>query len=56
LERFSNSGLRDVESLIVETRRSINRIERSISSIARNPQRLLFGGDDVQQFDGRVRR
>jgi phospholipid/cholesterol/gamma-HCH transport system substrate-binding protein len=56
LERFSNSGLRDVESLIVETRRSINRIERSISSIERNPQRLLFGGDDVQQFDGRVRR
>jgi phospholipid/cholesterol/gamma-HCH transport system substrate-binding protein len=56
LERFSNSGLRDVESLIVETRRSISRIERSISSIERNPQRLLFGGDDVQQFDGRVRR
>jgi phospholipid/cholesterol/gamma-HCH transport system substrate-binding protein len=56
LERFSNSGLRDVESLIAETRRSIARIERSISSIERNPQRLLFGGDEVKQFDGRTRR
>ncbi|WP_099866680.1 MlaD family protein [Pararhizobium haloflavum] len=56
LERFSNSGLRDVEALIAETRRSINRIERSISSIERNPQRLLFGGDEVKQFDGRTRR
>lgn len=56
LERFSNSGLRDVEALVSETRRSINRIERSISSIEDNPQRLLFGGEEVKQFDGRIRR
>jgi phospholipid/cholesterol/gamma-HCH transport system substrate-binding protein len=56
LERFSNSGLRDVEALITETRRSISRIERSISSIESNPQRILFGGEDVKQFDGRTRR
>lgn len=56
LERFSNNGLRDVEALINETRRSINSIERSISAIEENPQRLLFGGEEVKQFDGRVRR
>jgi phospholipid/cholesterol/gamma-HCH transport system substrate-binding protein len=56
LERFSNSGLRDVEALISETRRSISRIERSISSIEQNPQRLIFGGEEVREFDGRVRR
>lgn len=56
LERFSNNGLRDVEALINETRRSINSIERSISAIEENPQRLLFGGEEVKQFDGRLRR
>lgn len=56
LERFTGSGLKDVEALVVETRRSISRIEQSISSIEKNPQRLIFGGDTVKQFDGRTRR
>ena len=57
LERFSGRGLRDVESLVSETRRSIARIESAISSLESNPQRLLFGGDgDVKRFDGRERR
>lgn len=56
LEQFSSSGLRDVKALVAETRQAINRIERSVSSIERNPQRLIFGGEDVKQFDGRVRR
>lgn len=56
LERFTGSGLKDVEALVVETRRSISRIEQSITSIEKNPQRLIFGGDTVKQFDGRTRR
>lgn len=57
LERFSGRGLRDVESLVTETRRSIARIESAISSLESNPQRLLFGGEgDVKRFDGRARR
>lgn len=56
LERFTGSGLQDVEALISETRRSISRIERSITAIERDPQRLLFGGETVKQFDGRTRR
>ncbi|MDP2122232.1 MAG: MlaD family protein [Hoeflea sp.] len=56
LQRFSGSGLKDVEALVNDARRSIQRIERSISSIEQNPQRLIFGGDTVKQYDGRTRR
>ncbi|WP_162652423.1 MlaD family protein [Lentilitoribacter sp. Alg239-R112] len=56
LERFTGSGLKDIEALVTEARRSISRIERSVSSIERDPQRLLFGGESVKQFDGRTRR
>ena len=56
LQRFSGSGLRDVEALVNDARRSISRIESSISSIERDPQRLLFGGETVKQYDGRTRR
>lgn len=56
LQRFSGSGLRDVEALVNDARRSIQRIEQSITSIERDPQRLLFGGDTVKQYDGRNRR
>ncbi len=56
LQRFSTSGLSDVEALVQDARRSINRIESSISSIERDPQRVIFGGDTVKQYDGRTRR
>ncbi|MDF1607421.1 MlaD family protein [Hoeflea sp. YIM 152468] len=56
LQRFSGSGLRDVEALVNEARRSIQRIERSVSTIEKDPQRLIFGGDTVKQYDGRTRR
>lgn len=57
LERFSGPGLRDVQSLVNETRRSVTRIERAITDLERNPQRLIFGGDGgVKTYDGRERR
>ncbi|MGH6760202.1 MAG: MlaD family protein [Phyllobacterium sp.] len=57
LSRFSGQGLRDVEALVSESRRSISRIERAISDIERDPQRLIFGGQGtVPQYDGRQRR
>lgn len=57
LARFSGQGLREVEALIRDSRRSINRIEEAITSIERNPQRILTGGDGaVRQYDGRQRR
>lgn len=57
LARFSGQGLRDIESLVRDSRRSITRIEQAITDLERNPQRILSGGDGaVRQFDGRTRR
>jgi phospholipid/cholesterol/gamma-HCH transport system substrate-binding protein len=56
LKRFSGSGLRDVEALVGETRRAVQTLDNTISTIDRDPQRLLFGGETVKQYDGRARR
>lgn len=57
LARFSNQGLRDVEALVRDSRRSINRIEEAVADFERNPQRIITGGDGtVRQYDGRSRR
>ncbi|MEO9337842.1 MlaD family protein [Mesorhizobium sp. SB112] len=57
LARFSGQGLRDVESLVRDSRRSIDRIERAVTDLERNPQRIITGGDGaVRQYDGRARR
>lgn len=57
LARFTGTGLRDVEALVRDGRRSITRIEEAITSLERNPQRIITGGSGtVRQFDGRARR
>lgn len=57
LSRFSSQGLRDIEGLIQDGRRAIQRIEQAISDLSRNPQRIITGGDGtVRQYDGRARR
>lgn len=57
LARFSGQGLRDVEALVRDTRRSISRIEQAVTDLERNPQRIITGGDGtVRQYDGRNRR
>lgn len=57
VSRFSGQGLRDVDSLVQDSRRSINRIEQAVTDLERNPQRIITGGEGtVREFDGRVRR
>ncbi len=57
LEKFSGRGLDEVQSLVRDSRRSIQRIERAITDLERNPQRIISGGDGtVRQYDGRARR
>ena len=57
LARFSGQGLRDVESLVRDSRRSITRIEQAITDLERNPQRIITGGAGaVREHDGRSRR
>lgn len=57
LARFSGQGLREVESLVRDSRRSITRIEQAITDLERNPQRIITGGaGSVREYDGRARR
>ena len=57
LARFSGQGLRDVEALVRDSRRSITRIERAITDLERNPQRIITGGAGaIREHDGRSRR
>jgi phospholipid/cholesterol/gamma-HCH transport system substrate-binding protein len=57
LARFSGQGLQNVNALVEDSRRSIDRIERAVSDFERNPQRVLSGGaGEVRQYDGRARR
>ena len=56
LERFSGQGLREVQGVVQDSRRAIQRIEQAVTELERNPQRLIFGGPgSVPQYDGRRR-
>jgi phospholipid/cholesterol/gamma-HCH transport system substrate-binding protein len=56
LKRFTSSGLRDIEALVDDTRRTVQSLDNTISTFDKNPQRLLFGGETIKQYDGRTRR
>jgi phospholipid/cholesterol/gamma-HCH transport system substrate-binding protein len=56
LQKFSSGGLNDVQTLVNDTRRTVQNLNDTISNFDRNPQRLLFGGDTVKQYNGRSRR
>ena len=54
--KFSNTGLRNVEQLVNDTRATVRNLNNTISNFDADPQRLLFGGETVKQYDGRTRR
>ncbi|UXM93985.1 MlaD family protein [Bartonella sp. HY329] len=57
VERFSGQGLRNIEALVNDSRVSVQRIERALTDLEKNPQQILFGsGSSVPQYDGRNRR
>ncbi|MFT4183971.1 MAG: MlaD family protein [Rhizobium sp.] len=56
LQKFSSGGLRDVQTLINDMRGTVDNLNSTITNFDRNPQRLIFGGDTVKQYDGRNRR
>jgi len=56
LQRFSSGGLRDIQSLVEDTRRTVRSLDTTITNFDENPQRLIFGGETVKQYDGRTRR
>ncbi|EHS51831.1 Mammalian cell entry related domain protein [Rhizobium sp. PDO1-076] len=56
LQRFSSTGLRDIQTLVNDTRQTVRGLNDAITNFDNDPQRLIFGGDTVKQFDGRTRR
>ena len=57
IQRFTGSGLRDFDALVSEARRSITRVERTITRIGDQPQSLIFGtSGEVKRYNGRQRR
>lgn len=55
LKRFSGSGLRDIEALVSQTRRTVQTLDNTIQTFDKDPQRLIFGGETVKQYNGRTR-
>ncbi|KQT53273.1 hypothetical protein ASG43_18810 [Aureimonas sp. Leaf454] len=56
IQSFSGNGLREVQTLVRDVTRSVNRIEGAVSDFQTNPSRIIFGGDEVKQYNGRNRR
>ena len=50
LARFTGPGLRDAEALISDGRRVLNRLDRVVTSIERNPQQFIFGSDRAPEY------
>lgn len=56
LQRFTSSGLGDIKALVGDTRQTVESLNNAINNFDQNPQRLIFGGETVKQYDGRTRR
>lgn len=57
LSQFTNTGLKDIQRLAAESRTTLQRVERSVDSLARNPQRIITGGEgQVRRFEGQRQR
>ena len=44
LNKFSGSGLRDIQQFAVDGRRTLGDISRTLQGVQRNPQQFIFGG------------
>lgn len=54
INRFTGPGLRDIEALATDGRRTLNDLNRTLRSFERNPQQLLFGNRPaIPDYGGR---
>ncbi|MCB1475888.1 MAG: MCE family protein [Rhodobiaceae bacterium] len=54
VQRFSGSGLRDIQSFVAEGQRTLRSMDRILSEFERSPSRFLMqGGDNVREYNGR---
>ncbi|MGO4665974.1 MlaD family protein [Bosea sp. 2RAB26] len=53
INRFTGPGLRDIENLAAEGRRTLTDFNRALRNIERNPQQFIFGGrPPLPQYSG----
>ncbi len=54
ISRFTGPGLRDIEALASDGRRTLNDLNRTLRSFERNPQQLIFGSRPaIPDYNGR---
>lgn len=56
LQSFSGKGLQEILGMAREITNSVSRIQDAVTNFSNNPSRLLYGGQEVKQFNGRSRR
>jgi phospholipid/cholesterol/gamma-HCH transport system substrate-binding protein len=56
LERFTTRGAADFGNAMAQLNRTLVEIQRTVESINRDPQRVIFGGSDKPTFNGAQRR
>jgi phospholipid/cholesterol/gamma-HCH transport system substrate-binding protein len=54
--QFTNRGLKDLQELIRSAQTAVQSFDRLARTLQADPQRVIFGGSDVKEFDGRQRR
>lgn len=53
INRFTGPGLRDIEALATDGRRTLTDLNRTLRSLERNPQQFIFGGrPPLPQYGG----
>jgi phospholipid/cholesterol/gamma-HCH transport system substrate-binding protein len=54
INRFTGPGLRDIEALASDGRRTLGDLNRTLRSLERNPQQFIFGGKpSIPEYSGR---
>ncbi|WP_319532170.1 hypothetical protein [uncultured Cohaesibacter sp.] len=53
LARFSGQGLREVETMVGEARRTMRKLESAVDKLESDPSSLIFGGNKVKTYDRR---
>jgi hypothetical protein len=53
LNRLTATGTKQVDALAADAHRTLNNIDRAVSDLAHNPQRLIFGGGPSDRTSSR---
>jgi phospholipid/cholesterol/gamma-HCH transport system substrate-binding protein len=54
LNQFTGSGLRDYRQIAVDGQKTLRDIQRTLNSLQRNPQQLIFGPKtNIPEYSGK---